>query len=665
MGIVTTSAYGAGSLLNVTDADPYSYIVEDVVLYQTEQFNRAVTMSAATGDLTVAGSIVSQYIGVSVEGTVATNVQVLSTGYISGQSRAFNIYVNGAFTLSNAGLIEGRQAIYTVHSVNLDMKILNSGIIRTSDKYGAVIEAGDGYDEIVNTGEITGRVLMRAGGDRFTNTGTLVGDLDLGDGHDIFQNIGGTMTGRVEGGLGSDTYYIDRDIELVEVGDDEFDHVYAYFDYTLGSGFEILTLRGPAAIGNGNESDNRIYGNGRDNILYGLAGADDLDGKGGADILFGGAGNDDLEGGAGDNKLYGGAGDDYITALDGTDLISGGSGFDVALFGGVGGVASSEAMAVDLTAQTVSGGDGEGDTISGIEAVLTGAGNDVLTGSAAANWLLGNAGDDVITGLAGHDQLNGMRGADQIDGGTGTDTAEYQLSTAGVTVNLATGGTAGGDAAGDVLIAIENLTGSQFNDILTGNDGANLIEGGVGNDKIAGGAGGDTASYQGAAAGVKVELIAGAQDTVGAGVDTLTGIEHLLGSGHADVLKGNAGANILTGGLAADTLAGNGGADVFRYLDAADTATTARDRILDFSSADGDKISLAAIDSDTGVAGNQAFSFIGAASFSGSAGELRIHYVGDAAIVSADTDGDGLADFALRVDGTTAVAPLAAGDFVL
>jgi Ca2+-binding RTX toxin-like protein len=663
MAIVTTSAYGPGSLLNVTDEDPFSYVTRDVVLYQTQQFNRAVTMTAATGDLTVAGSIVSQYIGVSVEATTAANVQVLSTGYISGQSRAFNIYENCEFTLSNAGLIEGRQAIYTVDSVDKDMKIVNSGIIRTSDKYSGVIDTGKGDDEIVNTGEIAGGVYMAAGRDVFTNTGTFIGDLDLSDGEDTFTNIGGTTTGEVEGGLGNDTYYIDRDITLIETGDDDLDHVYAYFDYTLETGFEILTLRGAGANGSGNEGDNGVYGNGRDNILYGMAGDDRLEGKGGADSLFGGAGKDELQGGAGDNKLYGGAGDDFLTVYDGTDLLSGGAGFDVAVFGGFPG--SSENMVVNLTAQTVSGGDGEGDSISSIEGVLTGLGNDLLTGSSAGNWLIGNAGDDTITGLAGQDRLNGMSGADQIDGGAGNDTAEYQISAAGVSVNLATGAAIGGDATGDVLTSIENLLGSTFNDILTGDDLANVIEGGTGDDKIAGGAAGDTASYASATVGVVVQLVAGAQDTIGAGIDTLSSIEHLLGSAHGDVLKGNFGNNILTGGVGADKLTGNAGVDTFRYLDAADSVAGARDQIVDFSVADGDTISLAAIDANTGAGGDQGFSFIGAAAFSGVAGELRVSYVGNVANVSADTDGDGLADFALRVDGTSAATPLTAGDFLL
>ena len=65
----------------------------------------------------------------------------------------------------------------------------------------------------------------------------------------------------------------------------------------------------------------------------------------------------------------------------------------------------------------------------------------------------------------------------------------------------------------------------------------------------------DTASYQiGATAGVKVSLaIATAQNTVGAGTDTLFNFENLTGTGFNDTLTGNAGANTLNGLAGNDT----------------------------------------------------------------------------------------------------------------
>ena len=60
----------------------------------------------------------------------------------------------------------------------------------------------------------------------------------------------------------------------------------------------------------------------------------------------------------------------------------------------------------------------------------------------------------------GNDTLIG--GADTLDGGDGTDTASYEGSSAAVTVSLVAGATnTGGDAEGDTLSNIENLTGSE------------------------------------------------------------------------------------------------------------------------------------------------------------------------------------------------------------
>jgi Ca2+-binding RTX toxin-like protein len=48
---------------------------------------------------------------------------------------------------------------------------------------------------------------------------------------------------------------------------------------------------------------------------------------------------------------------------------------------------------------------------------------------------------------------------------------------------------------------------------------------------------------------------------VGSGVDVLTGIENILGSGFSDSLTGDAGHNALTGGNGNDTLSGDAGLD--------------------------------------------------------------------------------------------------------
>jgi Ca2+-binding RTX toxin-like protein len=125
-----------------------------------------------------------------------------------------------------------------------------------------------------------------------------------------------------------------------------------------------------------------------------------------------------------------------------------------------------------------------------------------------------------------------------------------------VNVSLATGLGSGGDAEGDTLATIENVTGSNFDDTLEGNSLNNVLAGGLN------GSGGDTVSYANATAGVTVSLaLTRAQNTVGAGKDTLTGFENLAGSAYDDKLTGSAGNNVLNGLDGNDTLLGGSGND--------------------------------------------------------------------------------------------------------
>ena len=113
----------------------------------------------------------------------------------------------------------------------------------------------------------------------------------------------------------------------------------------------------------------------------------------------------------------------------------------------------------------------------------------------------------------------------------------------------------------------DTLSGGSGDDTLFGQDESDTLNGGAGNDTLNGGSGdSDTASYAGAAAGVTVSLaLTAAQDTIGAGVDTLVGIENLTGSSFADTLTGDAANNVLTGAGGNDTLNGGGGTDTAAF----------------------------------------------------------------------------------------------------
>lgn len=116
----------------------------------------------------------------------------------------------------------------------------------------------------------------------------------------------------------------------------------------------------------------------------------------------------------------------------------------------------------------------------------------IVNGSSLADTLDGTTAADSVFGFAGNDLIRGSAGADRIDGGGDIDTADYSNQAAALSMTLATGLAAGGDAAGDTLIGIENLLGGRGADSLAGDAGANRLLGGSGADTLSGGGGADT-----------------------------------------------------------------------------------------------------------------------------------------------------------------------------
>jgi hypothetical protein len=259
------------------------------------------------------------------------------------------------------------------------------------------------------------------------------------------------------------------------------------------------------------------------------------------------------------DTLYGNTGDDTLIGGSGGDVIDGGSGNDTAEYS-----TSAAGVNVSLQSGTGTGGDAEGDTLTGIENLTGSDYDDTLTGDANANILTGGAGDDTLTGNTGHDTLIGGAGADVLDGGVGADTVDYSSSASGVTVNLDTGAGTGGDAQGDTLTGIENLIGSANDDTLTGDANDNVLTGGDGFDTLTGGAGNDT-----------LIIGEGGGEAYGeAGNDTLTGgsgIDLLEGGADDDILSGGAGNDSLDGGAGDDTITGGAGDDYSYGFDGHDT----------------------------------------------------------------------------------------------
>jgi Ca2+-binding RTX toxin-like protein len=151
----------------------------------------------------------------------------------------------------------------------------------------------------------------------------------------------------------------------------------------------------------------------------------------------------------------------------------------------------------------------------------------------------------------------------------------------------------------------------------------------------------------------------------GAGNDVLNGCggdDELYGESGNDRLVGADGDDMLDGGAGADRLIGGAGADKFVFAMAGDSAPNARDTIVDFSQGDGDRIDLSPLDADPSVDGNNGFAFIGVAAFSGTEGEVRAEIRNGNTFVSADLNGDAVADVSVRLLGAH---NLTADDFVL
>src|SRR5262249_11302198 len=192
-------------------------------------------------------------------------------------------------------------------------------------------------------------------------------------------------------------------------------------------------------------------------------------------------------------------------------------------------------------------------------------------------------------------------GNDDYTGGAGPgDTYDLSLTTVGATVTAISAVSL--QIGADTLNTIENIIGSQGDDSITLGAGANSVDGQGGNDSISAGAGNDTLNG-------------------GAGDDTLDGGDN------NDTLNGGAGTDTLTGGA---------GIDTFVFMTPAEAGNGAtRDRITDIQGAGvggGDVIDVNGIDANTGVALDQAFTFIGTAAFT-LPGQLRYVQVGGNTIV--------------------------------
>ena len=465
---------------------------------------------------------------------------------------------------------------------------------------------GSAHADILEGDEGANRLEGSGGADELRGNG---GDdaLEGGGGDDVLEGGGGAD--RLDGGTGVDW--------LSYAGSDGPVSVRLYDGYAARghaegdtiSGFENLrgSAYADALAGNGRANrleggagNDRMRGGSGDDILHGGAGADRLNGGPGTDtvvywtsdaaitinlgegtgmgghaegdtiaevenvegsdhndVLEGDGGINRLKGGAGDDNLRGAGGDDVLDGGAGADRLDGGDGMDTAFYG-----ASNEAITIDLSDGTATGGHAQGDVLADIE---------IISGSAYGDMLIGSSGADRFDSDDGDDILEGGAGADRLDGGPGSDTAIYRNSNAAVTVNLNTDTLAGGHAEGDELFNIENIEGSDYDDVLTGDNGPNRLEGGNGDDLLEGregsdlldgGPGIDTVSYENSTQSVQVSLVFNnAVPSSIHDIDEIINIENVIGSDYGDTLRGDIGDNEIYGGWGNDIINGLAGDD--------------------------------------------------------------------------------------------------------
>jgi VCBS repeat-containing protein len=496
---------------------------------------------AGEGIDTVQTALTAYTLGAHIE-----NLTYTGTGDFTGTGNAAaNVITGGAgddllVGGGGADTLIGGAGIDTVSYADaagaVDVR-LNGGVTRND---------GDGAsDTLIGIENVIGSAfddLLVGDAGRNVLSGGLGRDTLLGfDGDDVLDG-GAGLANTMQGGRGDDLYIVsavgDSIYELAGEGHDTVQT--SLGSVKLSANVEDLTYTGSGNFfGQGNAGDNVIRGGSKRDTLMGWAGDD---------ILIGGAGEAD--------ELHGGTGDDIYVITGGGDTIVeyAGEGFDT--------------VQTTLSAYTLR---------LNVEA-LTYIGAGDFTGT-------GTVEDNVITGGAGNDVLIGRGGNDVLIGGDGVDTASYASAAGPVDVRLNLGrAIRDGDGASDTLSGIENVIGSDFDDLLIGDAGDNVLSGGKGRDTLLGMEGNDTLiggedapnQLQGGT-GDDTYILLG-HDTVvefaGEGIDTVVTaaltaytlgahVENLTYTGVADFVgTGNELDNVITGGAGNDTLKGGAGDDI-------------------------------------------------------------------------------------------------------
>jgi Ca2+-binding RTX toxin-like protein len=476
-----------------------------------------------------------------------------SNGYIF-QSGA------GADTLTGGKGIDQLDFSKATVDVFADLAVsANNGGFAAGDVYAGIenIRGSDLNDQF--TGDKRNNLLEGGFGDD-----TLIG----GAGNDTLSGGQGTQVGNdggdfLEGGDGIDVVsYADSDASVIADLSNLLNGGNATGDQFVG--IEILIGTNFDDELGGDDANNRIEGGKGFDFLSGGLGNDTLIGGGDTDIFFetelsvgdridGGGEVDDpntefvFEGDsltlAGDYSTGFAFGSMTVRNVEKFELLGGGLNYVLKLHDAT----NSSSLIVDASSLfdfDIFKLDGSSETKHALT-VWDGAGNDTITDGAGADVLAGGLGGDLLTG------------------GKGLATANSEKSFEGVTVDLSlkTAQVSAGEASGDVLVLIENLQGSDFDDLLIGDKNGNLLEGGKGNDTLTGGLGLDIASYEHALGAIDINLLDPTKNAGDAAGDVFGSIEGVIGTVKDDTILGNGSANYIDGGAGNDTLTAGSGND--------------------------------------------------------------------------------------------------------
>ncbi|MFC0588256.1 VCBS domain-containing protein [Novosphingobium aquiterrae] len=359
--------------------------------------------------------------------------------------------------------------------------------------------------------------------------------------------------------------------------------------------------------------------------------------------IDGTTGNDTLTGTLGDDIINGLGGRDTINATQGSDVIDGGAGGSDQINVTMGNVSWFAAAATGSRAYYLdnshlgSSAGGLDTTFVNVERIrfdLLGTGDfgDTVDASGhsgvySLDLRLGN-GNDTVFGGAGNETIYGRGGINWVDAGAGSDTVSAQFDLARGTVMVVTG-------SGNLVQTAQGgtITNTIYN-------AESIFLGNTVDDPFA--IDGLTRTIDGSAYTGTAQLL----------FYDHNGNDVFIGSGGADVFS-----NLFNATVGDDTYTGNGGADIYDYTVAINALN--HDVITDFDS--DDIIDFQA--NDGSVAGALLCNeWLGAAAFSGVAGQYRYANVGNQTLIQVDADGDGAADHTLTLaNGRFVIAETAPG----